>query len=166
MFPLSSFRTECLRTFGFDGFFHDFLDDSSDLLAFLLPKSYYESKEYDSLVSYLQAAMASHKWRCISTEVRESGEYLTNCYGSRCYQQNLGPHILFHVEYKEDLEVPILPLKPVLANWTIVQIAIDGLRSNDCPIRSHQFLYEAAYPSDFYNTLECLKTTALKMIDE
>jgi hypothetical protein len=163
----SFFRATALRALGFDGFFTESLDDSKDLFAFLLPKSYFESYKHHDLITYLLAVFEQCGWKTLETSVLETGTYETNWCGSRHNTHILGPHILFHMQYSApnpdprtyDLSRPELPW-----NWTIIEVDYDSLKPSGSFIRFSTYLYEAAIPEDFINVHNRLKQTALAEI--
>ncbi len=162
MFPFTSFRAACLRALSFDGFFPDSLDDVKDVFAFMLPKSYFESKNYEPLIPYLQSMFASVGWSCKSTEVLEHGTYYTDHCGSRFRTHHLGPHILFRVEV-EDMPQSSNPLpeKPAVPNWSVAEVSYDSLKPPNSYIGYYTSRYEAAFPDEYMSTLNRLKAEAL-----
>ena len=158
----TSFRAACLRALNFDGFFPDSLDDVKDVFAFMLPKSYFESKNYEPLIPFLKSIFASVGWSCKSTEVLEQGTYYTDHCGSRFRTHHLGPHILFRVEV-EDVPQSSQPLpeKPAVPNWSVAEVSYDSLKPPNSYIGYYTSRYEAAFPDEYMSTLNRLKAEAL-----
>lgn len=174
MFPFTSFRATCLRTLNFDGFFPGCLDDTMNIFAFMLPKSYFESKEYTTFVPYLQHLFNRlGMWKCVSADVLESGTYETDRYGSRFHTHILGPHILFRIEQQdfahsaETTETTETTEKPELHNkWLVAEVSYDSLKSAGSSIRYYTHLYEAAFPADYVEVVQRLKGKVLQNIEK
>jgi hypothetical protein len=171
-FPLTHFRAICLKALGFDGFFDDSLDEylvyNKDTLAFLLPKSYFESGDYHPLIPYFQSIIALFGWKCESTEAYETNTYETDRCGSRFRTQVLGPHILFRIVKEHDLEnepsIPYTPPPIDVPKWTVHTVSYDSLKPAGSLIVYHKHLYEAAFPADFVNVHKRLKEKVMAEI--
>jgi hypothetical protein len=169
-FPFTHFRATCLRALGFDGFFHDSLDESmvhnKDTIAFLLPKSYFESGEYAPLIPYFESIIALYGWKCESVRPYETNTYETDRCGSRFRTQILGPHILFQIVKEQDTE-PTIPYNPPsieVPMWTVTTVSYDALKPEGSFIAYHTHLHEAAFPADFMVMHKSLKERALEDI--
>lgn len=150
MFPFTSFRAECLRVLGFNGFFQDRLSDTAEVYAFLLPRRVFEKKEYTPIVDYLHAAFVYHGWSSVS-EVLEKGVYETNHCQGRHHTHILGPHILLHLTYES--QEALKPAKPAsVHNWVVVEASYDAVKSPQNRRAYYTWLYEAASPADYEAT--------------
>lgn len=168
MFPLSSFRAYCLRALGFNGFFHDSLDDhplyNEDTIAFLLPKPYYESNEYTQVIPYLKTLIEAYGWTCDTITTFATNTYETDRCGSRCRTHILGPHILFQIvkEHVDVLPPPYNPPPISIPKWTVDTVSYDNLKPEGNHIAYHIHLHEAAFPTDFMDVHNRLKNKALE----
>ncbi len=149
MFPIHSFRLRLFRSLGFDALFKDFLHDSKEQMAFLVPPSIFEKKS-PGIIAFLTHVIESYGYLCVTAEWRLQATYENDHYGSRFRTHVLGPHIF--LEVAEGPSPPpggeAGPVLPFDVSWTVVEISCDNLRDKDSRIAYYTYYYKAALPDE------------------